>query len=157
MVSTNDPESRHTHKSSHSYRDGYKAHVATEPDTGLVTDCDLTPGNTPDAEAAPDLIDDEPAGTEVIGDSAYGTEEFRDHLQRQSHTAIIKPPPLRPAVPDGFDLDDFEIDEEAGTISCPAGVTVALSAKGRARFGAHCRACPLAERCTTAKAGRVIV
>lgn len=38
MVSTVDPESRHVHKSQSVYRDGYKAHVAVEPDTGLVTD-----------------------------------------------------------------------------------------------------------------------
>ncbi len=157
VVSTNDVESRHTHKTDHSYRDGYKAHVATEPDTGLVTECDLSPGNTPDAEAAGELIDHEPEGTEVIGDSAYGTGEFRDHLERNAKTAVIKPPPLRPAVPGGFDLDDFDIDDEAATITCPAGITVALSATGRGRFGSNCRTCPLRARCTTAKAGRVIV
>ncbi|HEX2043259.1 MAG TPA: IS1182 family transposase [Acidimicrobiales bacterium] len=156
VVSTNDPESRHTHKTDHSYRDGYKAHVATEPDTGLVTDCDLTPGNTADVEAAPGLIAAEAEGTKVVGDSAYGTGEFRDHLERSAKTAVIKPPPLRPAVPGGFDLDDFEIDTQAGTMTCPAGITVTLSAKGRARFGAHCGA-PLRARCTSARAGRVVV
>ena len=157
VVSTNDPESRHTHKTDHAYRDGFKAHVATEPETGLVTDCSLTPGTTPDGAAAPELIDHEPAGTEVLGDSAYGTGELRDHLERDGKTAVIKPPPLRPAVPGGFDLDDFEIDEEASTVTCPAGVVVTLSAKRRARFGAHCTTCPLRRQCTTAKAGRVIV
>jgi IS5 family transposase len=157
VISTVDPQARHAHKTAHSYRDGFKAHVATEPDTGLVTDCDLTPGTTSDAEAAPGLIDDEPAGTEVLGDSAYGTGEFRDHLEGTDKTAVIKPPPLRPAVEGGFDLDDFEIDEEAGTMTCPAGIVVTLSAKRRARFGANCRTCPLRRRCTTAKAGRVIV
>jgi hypothetical protein len=37
VISTVDPEARHTHKTQHSYRDGYKAHVDGEPDTGLVT------------------------------------------------------------------------------------------------------------------------
>ena len=50
----------------------------------------------------------------MLGDSAYGTGEFRDHLERTAKTAVIKPPPLRPAVPGGFDLDDFEIDDEDG-------------------------------------------
>lgn len=157
VVSTVDPSSRHTHKTSHSYRDGYKAHIATEPETGLVTDCDLTPGNTADADAAPGLIDDEPEGTEVLGDSAYGSGEFRDHLERTKRTALIKPPPLRPAVPGGFTLDDFEVDDDARTMTCPAGITVALSAKNRANFSANCRTCPLAKLCTTARRGRVIV
>jgi IS5 family transposase len=157
VISTVDPESRHAHKTAHSYRDGFKAHVSTEPDTGLVTECDLTPGTTSDAEAAPDLIENEPAGTEVLGDSAYGTGALRDHLDKTFKTAVIKPPPLRPAVPGGFDLDDFEIDEKAATVTCPAGVVVVLSANGRASFGTRCKTCPLRRQCTTAKAGRVIV
>ena len=52
VISIVDPESRHAHKTAHTYRDGYKAHVAVEPETGLVTDCDLTAGNAADAEAA---------------------------------------------------------------------------------------------------------
>jgi IS5 family transposase len=156
VVSTVDPESRHTHKTSHSYRDGYKAHVAVEPDTGLVTDAELTPGNTGDAEAAPELIEDEAAGTEILGDSAYGSGEFRDHLQHRSMTAVIKPPPLRVAVPGGYSLDDFDIDTTAGTVTCPAGVTVTLTPGRRAAFGGHCATCPVRHRCTTASAGRVI-
>ena len=37
VISVVDPESRHMHKSVHVYRDGYKAHIALEPQTGLVT------------------------------------------------------------------------------------------------------------------------
>jgi hypothetical protein len=157
VISTVDPETRHVHKTRHAYRDGYKAHVAVEPDTGLVTDCDLTAGNAGDAEAAPGLLDDEPAGTEVLGDTAYGTGELRHHLQDRDMTAVIKPPPLRPAVEDGYTLDHFGIDEDAGTVTCPAGVTVQITARRRARFGRHCASCPLQSRCTTAARGRVIV
>jgi IS5 family transposase len=157
IVSTVDPESRHVHKTQHSYRDGYKAHVAAEPDTGLITDTDLTAGNVGDAEAAPDLIEGEPAGTEVLGDSAYGAGEFRDHLANKKMPAVIKPPPLRPAVEGGYTLDDFDIDETAGTVTCPAGVTVHLTPRRSARFGRNCKTCPLRFKCTTAKNGRVIV
>jgi IS5 family transposase len=157
VVSTVDPESRHTHKTQHSYRDGYKAHVAAEPDTGLITDVELSAGNVGDAEIAPDLIDDEVAGTEVLGDSAYGAGEFRAHLDNKNMSAVIKPPPLRPAVEGGFTLDDFDIDETAGTVECPAGVTVNITRSRAARFGVNCRACPLRSRCTTARNGRTIV
>jgi IS5 family transposase len=156
VISTVDPESRHVHKTRHAYRDGYKAHVAAEPDTGLITACELTAGNTGDAEAAPGLLADEPAGTEVLGDSAYGTGDLRHHIAEQDMTAVIKPPPLRPAVEGGYTLDDFAIDEPAGTVTCPAGVTVGLTARRHARFGRHCAACPQRERCTTAARGRVI-
>jgi Transposase DDE domain/Transposase domain (DUF772) len=157
VISTVDPEARHVHKTRHAYRDGYKAHIAVEPDTGLVTDCELTAGNTGDAEAAPGLLAGEPAGTEVLGDSAYGTGELRQHLQDREMCAVIKPPPLRPAVEGGYTLDDFAIDHTAGTVTCPAGITVQITARRRARFGRHCATCPSRQRCTTAKRGRVIV
>lgn len=156
VISTVDPESRHAHKTSHSYRDGYKAHIAAEPDTGIVTSCDLTAGNTGDADAAPDLVDDEPAGTEVLGDSAYGTGELRDHLARTNKAAVIKPPPLRPAVAGGYSLDDFNIDVAAGTATCPAGITVNITGARNARFGTNCHSCPIRHRCTTAVDGRVL-
>jgi hypothetical protein len=69
VISTVDTESGHVHKTQHSYRDGFKAHVAAEPDTGLITATGLSAGNVGDAVAAPDLLDEEPAGTEVLGDT----------------------------------------------------------------------------------------
>lgn len=157
VISTVDPETRHAHKTRRAYRDGYKAHVAAEPDTGLVTACDVGPGNTGDAHAAPGLLADEPAGTEVLGDSAYSAGEFRAHLAEHGMAAVIKPPPLRPAIPGGFTLDDFVIDVGARTVTCPEDITVTITKKGAARFGAHCATCPARSRCTTAKTGRTIV
>jgi len=153
VISTVDPEARHAHKTRRAYRDGYKVHVAAEPDTGLVTACDIGPGNAGDAEAAPDLIAQEPAGTEVLGDSAYSAGEFRAHLRDREMIAVIKPPPLRPAVAGGFSLDDFIIDTTAGTVTCPEGVTVTITPAGAARFGGDCHRCPVRHLCTTATAG----
>jgi hypothetical protein len=42
VISTVDPETRHTRKSPEARRDGFRAHVAVEPDTGLITECALT-------------------------------------------------------------------------------------------------------------------
>jgi IS5 family transposase len=157
VISTVDPEARHAHKTRRHYRDGFKAHIAAEPETGLITECALGAGNEPDADVAPELLADEPAGTEVIADSAYGSGELRDHLERRGMEPTIKPIPLRPAIDGGFTLDDFTIDDEAGTVTCPEGITVQLSKKGTARFGAHCATCPARSQCTNAKNGRVIV
>ena len=52
VISTVDPDTRHMHKSVSTYRDGYKAHVAVEPETGLVTSAILTPANVSDAKTA---------------------------------------------------------------------------------------------------------
>jgi hypothetical protein len=42
VVSTVDPDARHTRKSPEARRDGYRAHVAAEPGTGIITDEKLT-------------------------------------------------------------------------------------------------------------------
>jgi len=121
VLSTVDPESRHAHKTQHSYRDGYKAHLAAEPTTGIITATEITAGNTADGEVALDLLEEEPEGTVVLADSAYGSGELRSGLEGAGFQPVIKPLPLRPAIEGGFTLDDFEIDEQQSTITCPAG------------------------------------
>jgi hypothetical protein len=72
VISVVDPDTRHMHKSVSSYRDGYKAHLAVEPETGLVCAAALTPANAADGPTGVGLLAGEPAGLEVLGDSAYG-------------------------------------------------------------------------------------
>ena len=194
VISTVDRQARHTRKSKSQRRDGFRGHVAAEPETGLITDCEMTmaagpgstdaengvkmaardrftgtpggtgPGQEPDAGAGDGTGPDadgppgaRPAGTrlEVYGDSAYGSGEARAAYRDAGHDTVIKPGPLRPAVPGGFTIDDFTIDEQAGTVTCPAGHAMPMSARTRTvTFGRLCAACPLRTRCTTAKDGR---
>jgi len=157
VISTVDPEARHMHKSVSEYRDGYKAHIAVEPETGLVTACALTPANVGDGPTGVVLLRAEEAGLQVLGDSAYGSGEVRAMLRTAQHRQAIKPIPLRRAVPGGFDRDDFIIDHEARTVRCPAGHTVPITRGASATFQRHCNAgCRLRARCTTAKRGRVL-
>jgi len=149
-----DPESRHMHKSVSAYRDGYKAHLAAEPETGIITDCALTPANAADGPTGVTLVADEPEPVEVLADSAYGSGKTRADLNAKGHVAIIKPIPLRPAVPGGFTRDDFTVDYETNQVTCPAGHTVTLTAKLNAVFGKRCDGCPLRQRCTAAADGR---
>jgi hypothetical protein len=48
VISTVDPQARHARKTSAERRDGYKAHIAAEPESGLVTECALAAANLPD-------------------------------------------------------------------------------------------------------------
>jgi transposase len=157
VISTVDTEARHVHKTVHSRQDGYKGHVAVEPETGLFTAVALAKAAGEDNHEAViglDLLAGEQPGLEVLGDSAYGTGDLRAALADADHAAIIKPPPLRPAVPGGFSIDDFTVSEQLGQVTCPAGHTRRISAKRYVAFGAVCRGCPLREQCTTAKRGR---
>ncbi|GAA2412795.1 hypothetical protein GCM10010404_83420 [Nonomuraea africana] len=162
MVSTVDPESRHVHKTRTHRQDGFKAHLAVEPETGLFTAVALRPGSGAahhEGALAPDLLAEESAPVEVFGDTAYSSGTCRGALSSAGHRVVIKPAPLRPAVAGGFDLDDFAIDTAAGILTCPAGHTARLTGntdKKRAIFGKICDGCPLRHRCTTAKNGRVV-
>jgi hypothetical protein len=102
------------------------------------------------------LASEEP-GLEVLADSAYGSGEVRAALAEADHYAMIKPISLRPAVPDGFTLDDFTIDLTAMTATCPNGITVTISVRSRqARFTHRCDGCPLRQRCTRAADGKIL-
>jgi len=157
VISTVDPDARHAHKSVHRRQDGFKAHLAVEPDTGIITDCAVTKAggvDTHDAAVAPQLLADEAAPVTVLADSAYGTGDFRAHLKKLRHRDRVKPAPLRAAVPGGFTLDDFTVDHHGLTVTCPAGVQRAISARGNATFGIACRGCALRAQCTTRIDGR---
>ncbi|MEO6088947.1 MAG: transposase [Umezawaea sp.] len=66
------------------------------------------------------------------------------------------------AVKDHFPKDRFIIDLDNRTVTCPAGVTTPIRARGGGRhaghagFGRGCATCPLVLRCTTATEGRTI-
>jgi hypothetical protein len=156
VISTVDPQARHARKTSAHRRDGYKAHIAAEPETGLVTECALTAANVADGPTGVGLLGAEQPGLEVLGDSAYGGGETRAALHAAGHLQTIKPIPLASAVPGGFTVHDFRIDRQAGMVRCPAGATAPITRSGQVSFARHCRGCPLRRRCTTAKQGRII-
>jgi DDE family transposase/transposase-like protein DUF772 len=156
VISVVDPQARHAHKTSTQRRDGYKGHIAAEPETGLVTECALTAANLPDGPTGLGLLAGEAPGLEVLGDSGYGSGSTRAALRAAGHLQTIKPIPLQSALPGGFTIHDFRIDRSAGILRCPAGQVAPISSSGRVSFAHECGSCPLRRRCTTAKGGRTI-
>jgi Transposase DDE domain/Transposase domain (DUF772) len=169
VISTVDPQARHGHKTNHRGFDGYKGHIALDPDSELITATTVTAGNTGDAEPAAGLIADltepatEPAGaTAVYGDSAYGAGEVLDHLHTHGIDAKTKVQP--PNAPAGkFTKDQFDIDLDAQQVTCPNRVTIPIRPvrdhdrhAGKADFGRACTTCPLRAQCTDSKTGRHI-
>jgi hypothetical protein len=166
VISTVDPEARHGHKTNHRSFDGYKGHVAIDPDAELITATAVTPGSAGDATVAIDLLADElaaPADPDaadpltVYGDSAYGAGAVLAALDDAGAISRVKVQPAG-GIPGRFTKDDFAIDLEARTVTCPAGRVVPF--RGRvdtyAAFGSACAACPLVSRCTTSPGGRTI-
>ena len=156
VISTVDPQARHARKTSAQRRDGYKGHIAAEPESGLVTECALTAATAADGPTGVKLLATEEPGLEVLGDSGYGSGATRAALRAAGHSQTIKPIPLQSAVPGGFTIHDFRIDTQAGMVRCPAGQAAPITSSGQASFARWCQQCPLGRHCTTAKRGRTI-
>jgi Transposase DDE domain/Transposase domain (DUF772) len=174
LISTVDPDARHGHKTRARGFDGYKGHVAVDPDSEFITATTVTAGNAGEGQAVAALLTDELASADdpdsgeeptaateplsVYGDSAYGTGSVLETLEHVGANILCKV--KAPVAPAGrFTKDDFRIDIELGTVVCPAGRTARLrEVKGgqAARFGRACQTCPLFERCTTGSTGRTI-
>ncbi len=184
IISTVDPQARHGHKTAAHGFDGYKAHVAVDPDSEVICAASVSPATTGDAQVAPTLLDDlvqdhnddddhhndqdaagggggGGGGGQVYGDSAYGTGANLAWLQAHRLTPMVKA--QHPTAPGGrFGKDRFRIDLQAGTVTCPARVTTTIRPArqvhrgGRAWFGIACSICPLRDSCTTSATGRVV-
>ena len=129
-------------------------------DTGSdTTDTGSDTTDTDDTDTA-DTADVGDVGAEgfvglVLADSAYASGEALDAFAAAGYGTAIKPIDRKPRIAGGFTRDDFTIDTDAQTVTCPAGHTKAIKS-GAARFGALCGGCPLRARCTTAAAGRSV-
>src|SRR5256886_1465136 len=170
VISTVDPQARHGRKTAAHGFDGYKGHIAVDPDSEIITATAVTPGNSGDAAAAAGLLADllpadqaSTAGKDqpaVYGDAAYGAGELLEKVEQAGlHAGIKVQPP--PAPKDHFPKDRFAIDLHAGTVTCPAGITAPIRARGgrharAASVGAARRPSPLAGQCPTAPYGRTI-
>ncbi len=171
MMSVHDPEMRHGHKSSSRRFDGHKAAIVVDTDSQLITAVDVLPGNAPDNLGALELVEESEANTgvsvaEAMGDAAYGDGDTRQAFADAGRTLIARVPgrPNRTHFP----KEDFHIDLEAGSCTCPAGnVTRTMVPAGRRtgqtgrtyrleafRFDAAvCGVCPLRSQCVAAKPG----
>src|SRR6266511_2543932 len=63
VISTVDPQARHGHKTAAHGFDGYKAHVAVDPDSEVICAAEVSQAATGDAVVAPTLLGDLVAGT----------------------------------------------------------------------------------------------
>jgi hypothetical protein len=111
------------------------------------------------AQRAPDNSGEDPLA--VYGDAAYGAGDLLARLEQAGASIHTKVRP--PVAPGGqFTKDAFTIDLQAGTVTCPAEVTISLSQTQHqrhaavAKFGTACTGCPLAAECTSSPTGRTI-
>lgn len=169
IISVTDPEMRHGHKTSSYRSDGYKGNIlAGGHNHSLITAITEMPANAADATALDELLEqrEENTGEKVehlLGDTAYGGAETRLMLEKQEIELTAKAPPIgsRNSL---FSKQDFNVDLDEMTITCPAGASINIKRKrpnakqhGAYRFPAEtCNSCPMKDKCTQSKSGRGI-
>lgn len=173
VISTVDSDARHGHKTSARKFDGYKGHVAIDPDSEIITAAVVTPGNAADGSVVKELLEEalgtepeksqssaEENSVEVYGDGSYGTGSLLEFFENAGVEAHVKVQPLNTR--DGlFTKDAFHIDLSRNTVTCPAGQLVQIRRNRKdgtriASFGAACKTCPQAAACTRSKTWRNI-
>ncbi len=165
LVSLTDPEMRHGRKSASQGFAGRKVQVAEEPTSELIVDLQPVPANAGDGQALLKVVKTIEAQhgltvERVMADGAYGTGDNRADCQAHP-TDLVSPlsPPRDPLV----DKTAFQIDLQAGTVTCPQGQTTAKATRHPDHQGrlvqmfhfdrATCEACPLFERCVHSQTG----
>ena len=124
IISVHDPEMRHGRKSASQRFDGYKAAIAVDTDTQVIAEVDVVPGNAHDSVDAPAVIKEAAKNLDaeienVLGDGAYGTVEAR--LDADAHKYNLIAPVGRAPQTGRFTKEDFKIDLEGESVTCPAG------------------------------------
>ena len=171
MMSVHDPEMCHGHKSSSRRFDGHKAAIVVDTDSQLITAVEVLPGNDPDNLGALELVEQSEANTGVPVEESMA-------MPLMATATPGRPSPMRSGtliarVPDRpnrshFPKEDFHIDLEAGTCTCPAGNVarriVSFGTRTRPtgrthrlngfRFdGAVCGVCSLRSQCVAGSSG----
>ena len=184
VISTVDRQARHTRKSRSQRRDGYRGHLAAEPDTGLITDCELTMATGQDntdaamgvamadrdrfAAMEPEpATDPERAITEDHGGhndagrdgglEIYGDSAYGSGEARAGYQQSGHHTVIKPKPVLAAVSGGFTLDDFTITdhsVTCPGGHARAITATRTVTFGRVCADCPLRARCTTAKTGR---
>lgn len=124
IISVHDPQMRHGRKSASNRFAGHKAAVAADLASGVIAAVAVMPGNAPDGYGALELVRQAEqnaalAADRVIGDCAYGDGNTRRNFHDSGYDLFARLPG-RPRS-DCFLKQDFRIDLEAMTCTCPAG------------------------------------
>jgi hypothetical protein len=123
----------------------------------------VSPAGETDGPQAKHLIDGQPSERRperILGDTAYGNGPVRAELAERD-VDVLAPVPEGKVEEGVLGKHDFAIDLAVGTVTCPGGQTVPISASKSwyrsANFTrAMCRDCPLKERCWPGRSRRQI-
>jgi hypothetical protein len=155
-VSIADREMRHGRKSKSKRFNGFKRHIATDVDRGLIVACAITPANRPEEEAIPSLTTDMAhQGLDVdhlFIDRGYINSTLVDDVLRRRGTIVCKP--WKSQNGRQFPKSAFALNLRTRTITCPQGQVQPFSFDTVVEFDPDvCDRCAVRSQCTTAEFG----
>jgi transposase len=154
IPSAHDPELRHGRTTAARGFIGYKLHAAGAVEGPLLTAISLSPANEHDSHHAGALVDQQPAGRRprrLIGDTAYGNVEARELLEQRS-VAVLAPVHTTSPKDGTIPKDEFAIDLEADTVTCPQGKTTPIYKAARTCARPRSGSYPIPPSVTTSSA-----
>ncbi len=171
IVSVHDPQMRHGRKSATQRFDGYKASLSVETESQVIADIDVLPANAHDSTNAVALVAESAKNLDAVvegllGDGAYGSVEARLDAQASGYSLTA---PVGGLPQNGrFTKDEFVIDLESNSVTCPAGQCCSTWYERRTKTKrgttfknktfmfsvAQCGSCPLRSQCVQPKASR---
>ena len=157
-ISVEDEHMRHGRKSRSTLVDGYKRHVLTDLDSGLVSAVGITPANAPEATVTDDITADLDAQgatlVELHIDRAYLASTM---VRERGEDLAVYCKAWRVGNAGRFAKTDFRINFDTGQLTCPNDVVMAFAPGRSVQFPkAACAVCPLRVRCTTSSSGRSV-
>jgi DDE family transposase/transposase-like protein DUF772 len=157
-ISIEDSQMRHGRKSRSHLVDGYKRHVLTDLETGLVCAVGVTPANIPEAAGATQIADDLAAQQATLAELHIDRAYLSSTLVRDRPEELeIFCKAWRVRNGPRFAKTDFTLDWEHQQLVCPAGRQMPFTPGGKVQFPAEvCAACPLRVQCTTSARGRSV-
>lgn len=165
IISVEDPEMRHGHKTSSGKFDGHKGQLMMDEATEIITNIEVTPGNQADGEALGDMVKTATAKPGIVmGDTAYGTLAAREAAEEQEVVPVAPLPMGNTASTDKFSKYDFRIDWETKTCYCPSGQSTTKTYTNKKSGVAtafvfpnsQCSVCSMRGQCTAEGKGRLV-
>jgi hypothetical protein len=155
-VSVEDREMRHGRKSKSKRFNGFKRHIATDLDRGLIVACAITPANRPEAEAMPSLTTDLArqglAVDQLVIDRGYINSTLVDDVLRRRGKIVCKP--WRSQNGRQFPKSAFALHLRDRTITCPQGQVQPFAFDTVVEFDPTvCDRCAVRSQCTRAAFG----
>jgi Transposase DDE domain/Transposase domain (DUF772) len=155
-VSVEDAQMRHGRKSKSKVFTGFKRHIATDVDRGLILACAVTPANRPEEDAMPSLQTDVARQAltvdQLLIDRGYINSPLVDEVLTRRGRIVCKPWTSH----NGrlFPKSAFSLNLRDRTITCPQGHVQPLAFGTIVEFDPEiCDPCPRRTQCTSAERG----